>query len=118
MRRFLLHFALILHFAAIITFCGVTDVYHVRGVSLIKFTYFDSLVFFYFDILSLIKKKNIFGSSVLFDFPASACFFLLSDRLYIAWGILCSDGVSWKGGTPLFGLDSSVALSREWVSES
>ena len=30
-------------------------------VSLIKFTYFDScIVFFEFDILSLIKKKNIF----------------------------------------------------------
>ena len=26
------------------------------------------------------------------------------------------EGVSWKRGTPIFGLDSSVALSREWVS--
>ena len=41
--------------------------YRVRGVSLIKFTYFDScLVFFDFDILSLIKEKNIFGFSVSF----------------------------------------------------
>ena len=35
--------------------------YRVRGVSLIKFTYFYScLVFFDFDILSLIKEKKIF----------------------------------------------------------
>jgi len=35
--------------------------YRVRGVSLIKFTYFDScLVFFDFDILSLIKEKKNF----------------------------------------------------------
>ena len=45
-------------------------IYRVRGVSLIKFTYFDSsdscLVFFDFDFLSLIKEKNIFGFSVSF----------------------------------------------------
>ena len=42
-------------------------VYRVRGVSLIKFTYFDScLVFFDSDILSLIQKKKIFGFSVSF----------------------------------------------------
>ena len=41
--------------------CAQFDVYRVRGISLIKFTYFDScLVLFDFDILSLIKKKNIF----------------------------------------------------------
>ena len=41
--------------------------YRVRGVSLMKFTYFDScLVFFDFHILSLIKEKNIFGFSVSF----------------------------------------------------
>ena len=46
--------------------CAQFDVHRVRGVSLIKFTYFDScLVLFDFDILSLIKKKNIFFS---FDF--------------------------------------------------
>ena len=45
--------------------CAQFDVYRVRGVSLIKFTYFDScLVLFDFDILSLIKKKTFF----LFDF--------------------------------------------------
>ena len=43
--------------------------YRVRGVSLIKFTYFDScLVFFDFDILSLIKEKKNFGLSVIFWF--------------------------------------------------
>ena len=34
--------------------------------------------------------------------------------------IYCMDnrsvGVSWKGGTPLFGLDGSVPLSRAWFS--
>ena len=41
--------------------CAQFDVYRVRGVSLIEFTYFDScLVLFDFDILSLIKKTNIF----------------------------------------------------------
>ena len=36
-----------------------------------QFTYFDScLVFFDFDILSLIKKKNIFVSVFHFDFSA------------------------------------------------
>ena len=41
--------------------CAQFDVYRVRGLSLIEFTYFDScLVLFDFDILSLIKKKNIF----------------------------------------------------------
>ena len=39
----------------------------VLGVSLIKLIYFDScLVFLYFDILSLIKKKNILSFSVSF----------------------------------------------------
>ena len=60
----------------------------------------------------MIKKKNILGFSVSFDFAANACFFLSSGRLYVAWRILCSEGVSWKVGTPPFGLDSSVALSR------
>ena len=47
--------------------CVFTFSYRVRGVSLIKLTYFDScLVFFDFDILSLIKEKNIFGFSVSF----------------------------------------------------
>ena len=45
-------------------------------------------------------------------------FFLSSGTLHIAWGILCSVGVSWKGGTPLFGFDDSVALSRAWFSGS
>ena len=45
--------------------------YRVRGVSLIKFTYFDScLVFFDFDILSLIKEKIflILIFQLIFDF--------------------------------------------------
>ena len=68
--------------------------------------------------MSLIKKKNTLGFSVSFNFPANACFFPSSGGLYIAWGILCSEGVSWKEGTPLFGLDGNVALSRAWVSGS
>ena len=53
-----------------------------------------------------------------FDFPANVCFFLSSGRLYIAWRILCSADVSCKGGTPLFGLDGNVPLSRAWFSGS
>ena len=47
--------------------------YRVRGVSLIKFTYFDScLVFVDFDTFSLIKEKYIFGFKCFhFDFPAN-----------------------------------------------
>ena len=45
-------------------------------------------------------------------------FFLSSGTLYIAWRIHRSGGVSWKGGTPLFGLDGSVPLSRAWFSGS
>ena len=63
------------------------------------------LVFCYFDILSLIKKKNILGFSA---FPASVClfvcFFRAIDYILIARRIRCSAGVSRKGGTPLFGL--------------
>ena len=56
--------------------CAQFDVYRVRGVSLIKFTYFDScLVLFDFDILSLIKKKNIFFK---FDFYLVFFFFCFS----------------------------------------
>ena len=47
----------------------IFDVYRVRGVSLIKFTYFDSCLV---DILSLIKKKKHFFVLVFhFDFPAN-----------------------------------------------
>ena len=54
-----------------------------------------------------------------FYFPANDCFFFLSSgTLYIAWRILRSVGVSWKGSTPLFGLDGSVPLSRAWFSGS
>ena len=45
-------------------------------------------------------------------------FFLSSGTLYIAWRILRSVGVSWKGGTPLFGLDVSVPPSWAWFSGS
>ena len=45
-------------------------------------------------------------------------FFLSSGTLCIAWRILRSVGVSWKGSTPLFDLDGSVPLSRAWLSES
>ena len=48
------------------------DVYLVRGVSLIKFTYFDScLVFFDFDILSL-KGRKIFFFVLVFHFKFTA----------------------------------------------
>ena len=70
----------------------VFEEYHLQNC----FAYVDScLVFFYFDILSLIKKKTILGFSFSFsfDFPANACFFLSSGRLYVAWKILCSEGV-------------------------
>ena len=54
-----------------------------------------------------------------FYFPANDCFFFLSSGTsYIAWTILRSVGVSWKGATPLFGLDGSVPLSRAWFSGS
>ena len=43
----------------------IFDVYRVRGVSLIKFTYFDSCLV---DILSLIEKKSTFCFSVSFWF--------------------------------------------------
>ena len=50
----------------------IIDVYCVRGVSLIKFTYFDSCLV---DILSLIKKKKHFFVLVFhFDFPANLWF--------------------------------------------
>ena len=39
-------------------------------------------------------------------------FFFRAGRLYIAWRIPCSLGVSQKGVTPLFGLDGNVPLSR------
>ena len=53
-----------------------------RGVSLMQFTYFDScLVFFDFDILSLIKKKNIFCFSVSFWFFSSS----LISKIYGVW---------------------------------
>ena len=37
-------------------------------------------------------------------------FFRAIDYIRIAWRILGSVGVSWKGGTPLFGLDGNVPL--------
>ena len=47
----------------------IFDVYRVRGVSLIKFTYFDSCLV---DILSLIKKKkHFFVLAFHFEFPAN-----------------------------------------------
>ena len=72
------------------------------------------LVFFYFDISSLIKKKNILGFGA---FPAGVClfvcfFFRAIDYIIIARRIRCSAGVSRKGRTPLFGLDGNVPLSR------
>ena len=83
------------------------DVYRVRGVSLTKtdsLTLILCLGFFYFDILSLIKKKNILGFRVSFDFPASACGFLSSSRLYIAWGILFLKVFPGRGALPYLAL--------------
>ena len=78
------------------------DVYRVRGVSLIKT---DSLtLILVLDILSLIKKKNILGFRVSFDFPASACGFLSSSRLYIAWGILFLKVFPGRGALPYLAL--------------
>ena len=51
------------------------DVYRVRRVSLIKFICFDSrIVFFYFDILSLIKTKMFF---------CFRCFILISQLIFV-----------------------------------
>ena len=45
------------------------------------------------------------------DFPANVVFFFRAiDYIRIAWRILGSVDVSWKGGTPLFGLDGNVPL--------
>ena len=77
--------------------------------------YFHScLVFFYFDILSLIEKKNILGFSVSFLSSFQCFFFFRAGRFYIAWRILCSLGISRMGCTPLFGLDGYVPLSSAW----
>ena len=67
--------------------------------------------------LSWWKRKILLVLVFHFDFPANFCFFFLS-RLYISWRIRCSVGVSWKGGTPLFGLDGNVPLSGAWFSGS
>ena len=72
------------------------------------------LLLWYF---ALIKKKNILDFSVWFWLYRLIFFFL--SRLYISWRIHCSVGVSWKGGTPLFGfIDGKVPLSRAWFSGS
>ena len=81
--------------------------------------YFHScLVFFYFDILSLIEKKNILGFSVSFLFSFQCFFVFRAGRFYIAWRVLCSLGISRMGCTPLFGLDGYVPQSSAWFSGS
>ena len=73
-------------------------------------------VFFYFDILSLIKKKNILGFSAFQQvFVCLFVFFRVINYILIARRIRCSPCVSRKGGTPLFGLDGNVPLSRAFT---
>ena len=57
--------------------------------------------------LGLIKKNNIIGFSVSFDYPAVLVFFR-AGRLYITCRIFCSMGISSKGGTPFFGPEQGM----------
>ena len=73
----------------------------------IHFFFFVLFSFTLMHCLGLIKKNNIIGFSVSFDYPAVLVFFR-AGRLYITCRIFCSMGISSKGGTPFFGPEQGM----------